>query len=324
DPELRRDQANSVNEVRESNGASFLFVSIRIDILTEERDLAVPLFNELLDLPHDAFGGPAALPSARKRHHAERAHVVAPAHDRDECRDPVRIVPDGRDVRICLLPGKLYVHRGLAGFFSFVEEPGQISISIGPDDEIDELFLVQQLRAQPLGHTAQHTEPKARIVLALLSAHLPEPATDFLLGILADGAGIEQHDVGLPRIIRKAVTILLKHRGADFRIGYVHLASVRLQIDVTFARRRRTRANRRIEVAQNVEVGDQVHLFSSLSTSTTCNLPIITDNNRIWRYKHRKPAVVRPCAGRAHPASDFRQGRLCETGTYCAPGACYS
>ncbi len=53
-----------------------------------------------------------------------------------------------------------------------------------------------------------------------------EAVNDFLLGVVAHGAGIEKHGVGFVEGFAGFVAGHLHHAGHDFGVGHVHLAAV--------------------------------------------------------------------------------------------------
>ena len=78
------------------------------------------------------------------------------------------------------------------------DELREIAIGVGADDEVHPRHLLEQRGPEPLGHAAHHAEDVAGPLVPLQLAH---PADHPLLGVVADGAGVDQHDVGLGRVL---------------------------------------------------------------------------------------------------------------------------
>ena len=153
----------------------------------------------------------AALAAARKRDDAERAHVVASAHDGHEGRDAVSVVPDGRDVGVGFLAGKMHVDGGLAGFLGFRQETGEVAVSIRPDDKVHQRFLFQQLSAEALGHAAEDTDDEIGLTLDLPPSEPRQSPPHAVFRFLADGARVDEDDIGLVLRGGQSVAILLEN-----------------------------------------------------------------------------------------------------------------
>jgi hypothetical protein len=156
------------------------------------------------------------------RHDAERTPFVAPLHHRHEGG---RGFLAGHCTRT-QEPGRLDVEAGQdalrAAELDLLEGLRNIGDAVGPDDEIDLRQPLQQSRAFLLGHTTchgndelgtsplQHAEP----------AHL---ATQLLLGFLADGAGVQQNQIGVVGALASLVAGGLQELLDAFRVVLVHL-----------------------------------------------------------------------------------------------------
>ena len=132
-------------------------------------------------------------------------------------------------------------------------------------DEVDEALLFEQPLAQAFGHTAEHAALEILVALALLSAEIVEAVADFLLGVVADGARVEQHHIGGLGVARQAEAVLAQHRRDDLRIRDVHLAPVGLQIHLAWAGCLLGGHLRRVEIVEDVEFGDEGHRMARLS-----------------------------------------------------------
>ena len=108
------------------------------------------------------------------------------------------------------------------------DERGEIPIGVGADHEVHPRDLLEQSRTQPLGHAAHHAEDVAGTLVPLKLAHPPDYP---LLGIVADGAGVDQHDVRVARILGADIPLAPEETEHQLGIGHVHLAAVGLDVD---------------------------------------------------------------------------------------------
>ena len=97
-----------------------------------------------------------------------------------------------------------------------------------------------------LGHAAQDTHNKVRTLLLERMKEL-QPVQYLLLGVVADGAGVHEHCIGIIQLLGHAVPRHLHHRGDHFTIGYVHLAAVCLNKQFLF-----TVGSRRFKVCSHL------------------------------------------------------------------------
>ena len=64
----------------------------------------------------------------------------------------------------------------------------------------------------------------------LMTMELVDSAPDTLFGIVPDGTGVRHHDIGVVHILGAVVTGLFENGENNFRVIYVHLAAVSLDI----------------------------------------------------------------------------------------------
>ena len=141
------------------------------------------------------------------------------------------------DVAIGLGGGQLHVHGWLTNLYG-CHHLGQMEIAVWTTHEIG-VMVLDQVVLHALGHTAQHAEDRLGIVgfrivvgvTALLSEKRVKTMIDLVLGILAHRAGVEKHRVGIFFVVRGFVTGHLHDGGNDFRVGYIHLAAIGLDIE---------------------------------------------------------------------------------------------
>src|SRR5690606_14077239 len=85
------------------------FIFIRVYVLPQERDFAVPGVEQICCFLNDGLWITASLASTGKGHHTERAHIVATPHDGNERRYAIGIEAHRADVRIGLLARQQYI-----------------------------------------------------------------------------------------------------------------------------------------------------------------------------------------------------------------------
>ena len=105
---------------------------------------------------------------------------------------------------------------------------GEVAVAVGPDHQVHPGHLLQQRGAQALRHAADHAEDAAGPLVALQLAHPPDHP---LLGVVAHGAGVDQHDVGVRRLLGPHVALPAEHPEHELGVGHVHLAAVGLDVD---------------------------------------------------------------------------------------------
>ncbi len=120
--------------------------------------------------------------------------------------------------------GLAVVEAGDAGFAGFEagEHVGQVAIGGGAGDDRDVGGLVEDVLAFLLGDAADDGELFAFALEALV---LVEAVEDFLLGFVADGAGVVEDEAGVGFVVDAGVALVLQ--GADdlFGVMGVHLAA---------------------------------------------------------------------------------------------------
>ena len=107
-----------------------------------------------------------------------------------------------------------------------------------------------------------------------------EATTDPLLGIFSDRAGVQEHDVGPIRVPRQAIPLLAQYRRDDFGVRYVHLASVRLQVNLVVPFRLGSRYVRVVEIPENVYIRYELTHESLEQCRLPKNVRRVTINER--------------------------------------------
>ena len=101
---------------------------------------------------------------------------------------------------------------------------GQVEVRIGTSHQIDTV-LGNELLAHPLGHAAQHPYHQMLVMLAQ-RLEVGQTREHLLLGIVANGAGIDENGIGILDIIAQGVTSHLHDRSHHLAVGHIHLATI--------------------------------------------------------------------------------------------------
>jgi hypothetical protein len=215
------------NEVGEPN----LAVPVGIDVLAQQRDLPVSLARQRPGLVHDALGVAAPFTPARERHHAEGAHVVAPAHHRQP--GVYARAAHGVDAGIRLRTGELQVGDGAAAVSRRRNRVRQTPIAVRPGDEVDVVVAVEQVVFEILRHAPQDADCQLPAgPQRLLAPELLEAPENPQVRPLANRARVQQYDVGVGHLTGEPVAGPPTDRFHEFGVVLVHLATVRLYIDI--------------------------------------------------------------------------------------------
>ena len=167
-------------------------IAVAVDVLAQQLDLGIALVGDAPRLCKHGCGSAAALFAPRVRDDAIGAELVAAFDDGDV--SAVRILARGEFGFECLF-GLPVVEPGdaiLAGFKS-AQHLGQLAIRGRTGDERHIRRALEDLLAFLLRHTAQHAEAFAGLVQLLVVVQAIE---DFLLGFVADGAGVVEDQAG--------------------------------------------------------------------------------------------------------------------------------
>ena len=136
-----------------------------------------------------------------------------------------------------LVPRKFSFDDAFALVRNALNELGQTMIALRADDEIDRRLTRRDLRALSLRDTARNRDdcvfavPASRILDVADAAQI---RIDFLSRLLADMAGVEDHEICGFELGRLGVSLTRQRFGHALAVVDVHLASERLQIE-TFA-----------------------------------------------------------------------------------------
>ncbi len=209
----------------------FVLARVGVDVLPDQRDLAhagvdepARFLEHMLDLAGD-FG------AARIGHDAKRAEFVATFLHGDEGRDAARrdLRARGRRERLkFLFDREIRVGdaRALAGF---LKQRRQAVIALRTDDEVHGALAAHDELALGLRDAAGHDDLEVfALGAALLLEHgeATELRIDFLGGLLADVAGVEDDELGVLLARGFRVTLLRQEIRHPRGVIDVHLAAV--------------------------------------------------------------------------------------------------
>ena len=165
------------------------------------------------------------LVTARVRHHAVGAEVVAAFHDGDETLDRVISARQAEGKRGFVV-GCRDVHQRRPRAGSLLDQHRQHLETLSANDHVHELRFREDPCAFLLGHAAGHGHHRCASRADLESLEIAKPAVELLLGSLADRARVDYDEVGVLVGIRHLEASLLEQPGHPLRVVYVHLAAV--------------------------------------------------------------------------------------------------
>ena len=218
-----RDLRHEVGEIH----AEAEVLAVRIDVLAEQRDLLIALRDQRAALLQDVLRLAGALSAAHIGHDAVRAEIVAAVHDGDP-RLELILAHDGQALgngsgRILhgehALACRQHAEQQLRQLPQVVRGEHAVHIGIG---------LAHALDHGGLAHHAAAQEDLLTWVAAAGMHERADIAEHALLGVLADGAGIEDDEVRALRAVRQTVATVLEHAADLLGIRLVLLAAVGL------------------------------------------------------------------------------------------------
>ena len=221
------DSGDSVGAAQEL-GEVDVSVAIGVDGLPEKNDFLEPLRGGVLDLLDHVLDGEASLAPAHVWNDAEGAELVAPAHDADPGADSVGT--GGSEIGVGLIPTQT---RGQGRLLArLIDEKGKVAVRVRAYNQIELRHALEETSLQVLGHAPRDAEDDSGAAM-LVPAQLAQAPVDALLGMLADGTGVDEDHVGFGGLIDPLVA-----RGAELTehqlgVGHVHLAAVGLDVDPT-------------------------------------------------------------------------------------------
>ena len=200
-------------------------LAVGVDVLAQQGDVPVPLGHQAADFVQDDLRLPGALPPTDVGHDAVGAEVVAAVHDAHPRLHPLLAhqgdaLGDGAG-----LVGN--VEDAPPAGHQAVEQLREPPEGVGAEDQIHLPVGVLDLLRHVglLGHAAAHADELAG--LGPLGVHQrAQVAQHPLLGVLPDGAGVDDNQVGLRLALGELVPHLAEVAPQPLRVGLVLLAAV--------------------------------------------------------------------------------------------------
>ena len=119
---------------------------------------------------------------------------------------------------------ELYVDGFLSGLYRCYQV-GQGEVSIGACHQVDAM-MGDKVVFHPLGHAAHYPYDKGTFFLQCVKEIQAVPY--FLLGIVADGASVHKHGIGLVQRLHRRIAGHLHDGSYHLAVGHIHLAAVGL------------------------------------------------------------------------------------------------
>ena len=210
---------------------------VGIDVLAEQRQFAHPGLGKVRCFAQHLLQRPADLGAPRIRHDAERAELVAAFLDgkkgavalrRGFFRQPVEFLIDGQvDGHDPRAAGFHQLSRGAA------QQVRQVLVGLRPEHQVDGRRPAHHLLTLGLGDAAADGDQHAAAGAGFLFLQQAQPAhfrIDLLGRLLADVAGVEDHQVGVFRRIGRLIAQRRQNVGHARRVIDVHLAAIGLDM----------------------------------------------------------------------------------------------
>ena len=218
-----------------------------VDVLAEQRHLAHAGLGELFGLGDDLRHRPRHFRAARIGHDAEGAELVAAFLHGQEGRHAA--ADDLRSARLrqmfeLVLDGVVGLDDLLA-VSRFPQRLGQAVIGLRTDHQVDSALAADDLRSLRLRHAAgdaDHRFQSAARAFGLEVADAAELGIDLFGGLLADMAGVQEHQVGVLDPVGAGIAVRRQRIRHALRIVDVHLAAIGLDEDLLRRARRLRRS----------------------------------------------------------------------------------
>ncbi len=194
-------------------------IEVVIHDLPENLDLRIAGVGQTARFFQDQMAGTAAFGTARERHHAEGALLIAPLDDGEIGAEG--IVAAGQ-LRFESFVG-IGIEAGdppIAGF-QLCQQLRQAPVAGRSHHQADVRRLLEDVRALLLRYASQHAEGFS---LAQILAILPQARENFLLRFIADAARVVQDQIGGARIVHLAVALGDERPGDFLGVVDIHLA----------------------------------------------------------------------------------------------------
>ena len=222
---IRKGAGHAAEQAGEVYGFRLLIClpTIAVDVLPKQGYFLKMFVVQVGHFAQDALHVSTAFSSARIRHDAIVAEIVATAHDAHKARELAAADPFGHYVAISFARRKLNIHR-LMSRFRLRDQVRQTQISVGTGHKVG-VVIVEEAFFYAFGHTAQDADNQSAPVLAQRVERV-QAVNDALLGIVAHTASIEKYGVSFVEVLRRLVARHFHDARHDLAIGHVHLATI--------------------------------------------------------------------------------------------------
>lgn len=202
--------------------------------MSEQPDFFGTLFDEVSRFAEDVIEVAADFTSAGIGYDAKRAKVVAAFGDGDvgfAAVDVAGLDPFFGNEVLNVVAGAFLPlgHEDAFAFAYACEHFGEAEEIVGAKDHVDGFFAAEDGLAFLLGDTAADADDEVRICVFEFTEPTEE-AVDFVLGIVADGAGVDDDERGVVRGFGEGIAVRFEHALHFKAVVLVHLATVGLNV----------------------------------------------------------------------------------------------
>src|SRR5882757_9252172 len=224
---MRCGEANALDAGNFSDGGqqlrkAFLSIAIavRVHVLSEQLNFSVAEIRELTSFSQNRGGRPAAFFSASKGNDAVGAELVAAFDDCDV--SPMGIGAGCVFSLEAVFSLAVVKSSDAVSCFDLDQHRRQISIGRRAGNQGNVWCALEDLFALLLCYASEDTE---NLALRLVFLVIGKPVKNLLLGLVADGAGVIQHEPSFFDSRNLTIPLLLKRADHLFGIVHVHLAA---------------------------------------------------------------------------------------------------
>ena len=199
-------------------------LGIGINILPKQRNILIAACDQILDLGNHLGFLTASLSAAHVGHDTVGAEIVAAVHD----GHPSAVVAASRDGHALgnHVFGLLGAENAARARNLLPEQLGETVQGCRAEGYVHvRVFVLDILAAVLLRHHAAANRNQQRGLLCLEMLILPHDRERLLLGVLANGAGVDRDQVGVCGIGAKLVAHVLRHARQLFAVRLVLLAA---------------------------------------------------------------------------------------------------
>ena len=215
---------HGVCHLSEQVGEADVLLAVAVHILPQQCHFFESALLQVLHFAQNALYIAATLASSRVGNNAVVAEIVAATHDGNKTAYVRSAKPLRNDVAIRFGGRKFHVD-GLLPTLHLSHQLGQRQVCVGSDHQICVIFLDEAV-LHTLRHAAEHAHDEAATFLAAQALQKFQPSQNFLLSVVSYRTRVQKNGVGLFHGIARLVSGHFHHRGDDFAVGNIHLATV--------------------------------------------------------------------------------------------------